>query len=105
MFLSKNIVKNDLGGKLLFSTKSESVISNRPCDVSTLQSCNHTEADTRIFLHLEHTASQDHQKAYVRTVDSDVVVLVIHFFARLGFSELWVCFGTGEILAKHTRAH
>ena len=59
------------GGKLLLSTKSESVISNRPCDVSALQPCNHSEADTRIFLHLGHAASQGHQKTYVRTVDSD----------------------------------
>ena len=59
------------GAKLLLSTKSESVISNRPCDVSALQSCNHSEADSRIFLHLGHAVSQGHQKTYVWTVNSD----------------------------------
>ena len=41
-------------------------------------------------------AMQGHTKAYVRTVDSDVVVLTINFFHELGLSELWVGFGTGK---------
>ena len=87
-----------MGGKLLLSTKVESVLSNRPCDLSALQPCNHSEADTRIFLHLQHAVAQGHQTAYVRTVDSDVVVLAIRFFSTLGLSELWVCFGTGKTI-------
>lgn len=34
--------------------------------------------------------------ALVRTVDSDVVILVIYWFASLGLSELWVCLGSGK---------
>ncbi len=30
------------------------------------------------------------------TVDSDVVVLAIHYFSVLGFTELWVCLGSGR---------
>ena len=97
-FLSEEIVKKDLGGKLLLSTKSESVVSNRPSDVSALQHCNHSEADTRIFLHLADAVAQGHQRAYIRTVDSDVVVLAIRFFSTLGLSELWVGFGSGKKL-------
>ena len=37
-----------------------------------------------------------HTTAYVRTVDSDVVVLSVRFFQILGLSELWVGFGTGK---------
>ena len=55
-YLSEEIVKKDLGGKLLLSTKCERVLSNRPCDVSALEPCNHSEADTRIFLHLAHAS-------------------------------------------------
>ncbi len=33
-----------------------------------------------------------HSKAYVRTVDSDIVVLALRFFDTLGLSELWVGF-------------
>jgi hypothetical protein len=36
------------------------------------------------------------QPSYVRTVDSDVVVLSVRFFDTLGLSELWVGFGTGK---------
>ena len=96
-FLSEEIVKQDLGGKLLLSTKCERVLSNRPYDVSALEPCNHFEADTRIF-HLAHASGQGHQAAYVRTVDSDIVVLAIRFFPTLGLVELWVGFGSGKNL-------
>lgn len=95
-FLSEEIVKSDLRGKLLLSTTLENVLTNRPCDVSALQPCNHPEADTRIFLHLAHAVAQGHKTAYIRTVDSDVVVLAVRFFSTLGLSELWVGFGSGK---------
>ena len=97
-FLSEGIVKEDLGGKLLLSTKCERVLSNRLCDVSALEPCNHSEADTRIFLHLAHASGQGHHTEYVRTVDSDIVVLAIRFFPTLGLVELWVGFGSGKKL-------
>ena len=84
------------GGKLLLRTKGKNVLFNRKTDVSALQPCNHAKDDTRIFLHLAHAAAQGHKIAIVRTVDSDVVVLAIHFFSSHGFLELWVCFGSGK---------
>ena len=72
------------------------VLDNRPCDVTTLQPCNHSEADTRILLHLVHAAEHGHTKVYVRTVDSDVVVWAVRCFEPLGQSEPWVGFGTGN---------
>ena len=48
------------------------------------------------MLHLTHAAEQGHTIAYVRTVDSDVVVLTIHYFHTFGLSELWVGFGCGK---------
>ena len=87
-FLSGEIVKNDLGGKLLLSTKCGRVISNRPCDVSALELCNRSETDTMIVLHLAQASGQGHQTACVRTVDSDIVVLVIRFFPALGLLAL-----------------
>ena len=53
------------------------------------------EADTRIMLHLKNASKDGHTKAYVRTVDTDVVILAISFFQQLGLEELWVGFGTG----------
>ena len=68
-----------MAGKLCLSTHLDVVLSNRPCDVTKLQPCNHSEADTRIVLHLAHAADQGHRKAFVRTVDSDIVVLAVGF--------------------------
>ena len=95
-FISTKISRADMDGKLLITTKSDGVLSNRPCDLSNLQPCNHAEADTRIILHLVHAAQQGHKKAYVRTVDSDIIVLALRFFETLGLTELWVGFGTGK---------
>ena len=52
---------NDLGGKSLH-TKCESILCNWPYDVSGLQPCNHSEADTRIFLHLKHAVAHGYQR-------------------------------------------
>ncbi|KAJ8396483.1 hypothetical protein AAFF_G00017890 [Aldrovandia affinis] len=95
-FISTQISKTDMGGKLLLTTHFKTVLSNKHCDLTKLQPCNHSEADTRILLHLAHAAEQGHTTAYVRTVDSDVVVLSIRFFKMLGLSELWVGFGSGK---------
>ena len=81
---------------LLLSTYFDSVLTNRNFDVSGLQPCNQAEADTLILLHLANAAVHGHSKAYVRTVDSDIVVLALRFFETLGISELWVGFGTGK---------
>ena len=86
-----------MGGKLFLSTRFETVLSIKHCDLTTLQPCNYSESDTRILLHLAHAAKQGHTTAYVRTMDSDVVVLTIRFFESLSLSELWVGFGTGKI--------
>jgi len=81
---------------LLLSNNLQSVLSNKKQDISGLQSCNHTEADTRILLHLAHAANQCHQIALVRTVESGVVILPIYWFASIGLSQLWVCVCTGK---------
>ena len=85
-----------MGGKLLLIIRFDILLSNKNCDLTTLQSCNHSEADTRILLHLAHAVKQGHTRAYVRTVDSDVVVLTIRFFENLSLSELCVGFGNGK---------
>ena len=80
----------------LLTTKADIVLSNKATDITALSPCQQEEADTRMMLHLRHAAMQGHTKAYVRTVDSDVVVLTISIFHELGLSELWVGFGTGK---------
>ena len=95
-FISKQLSTTELNGRLLLTTHLETVLSNKDIDLSSLEPCNHAEADTRIMLHLAHAAEQGHTIAYVRTVDSDVVVLTIHYFHTFGLSELWVGFGCGK---------
>jgi hypothetical protein len=95
-FLNRELVTLDLNGGLLSSTNMQSVFSKTQQEISCLQPCNHAVADTRILLHVTHAASQGHQIALVRTVDSNEVILAIHWFVSLGLSELWVCLGRGK---------
>ena len=62
-------------------------------DVSLLTPCNHEEADTRVFLHCKHSAINGLKSLMISTVDSDVVVLAIHFFESL---QLWIKFGVSK---------
>ena len=96
-FLSEELEKNTTGASYhLFTTKADLVLSNRPADLTGLSPCLQEEADTRIMLHLNHAAKQGHTNAYIRTVDTDVVVIAISFFIQMNLSELWIGFGTGK---------
>ena len=75
------------------------MLSNKPVDISRINPSDHEEADTRMMLHLCDAVMDGHKIAYLRTVDSDVVVLCIHLFFELrrrGLRELWIGFGTGK---------
>lgn len=95
-FLSQRIAQHDFGDCQVLSTLLNDVLVRGQCDISHISPCNHIEADTRIFLHLSHAVNHGHEKAYIRTVDSDIIVLALRFFGELKMSELWVCFGTGK---------
>ena len=96
-YLAKTIASiNTDPGKQVITTLHSEVISNHPGEFSSLAPCNHEEADTRIFLHLENAITCGHTKVLVRTVDTDVVVLAVTAAQRLNLSELWVAFGTGK---------
>ena len=71
-----------------YSTNGDSVLTNRECDMSPLEPCTQEEADTRIMLHLKHAADQGLWIAFVRTVDTDVVMLATHLIPKLGLDEL-----------------
>ncbi len=54
-------------------------------------------------MHLANAAVHGHSKAYVHTVDSDiVVVLALRFFDTLGLSELWVGFKKYRDIPVHS---
>ena len=73
-----------------------SVLSNRHTDITNLAPCEHDEADKRLMLHLNHAAQNDHRKAYIGPVDTDVIVLAMAHFNQLDLTELWVGLGTGK---------
>jgi len=96
-FTSLELQRNTVNSQYhLLTTKADVVLSNKPTNLSHLSPCGQEEADTRMMLHLRHAADHGHTKAYLRTVDSDVVVLATHFLHDLGLSELWVRFGSGK---------
>ena len=53
---------------------------------------DHEEADTRLLLHAKH-AAETHNRIVIQSPDTDVVVLSVAHFQRLGCNELW--FKTG----------
>ena len=43
---------------------------------SMMECCNHEEADTRIVVHLQHALKHGAKTDLVRTVDTDVIVIL-----------------------------
>ena len=77
----------------------EHVLSNQDYDKSFLEPNNHIEADTHLFLHLADAVRSGHSKAFMRTLDSDILVLATALFKRLvhlGLTHLWIGFGKGK---------
>ncbi len=77
--------------KVLVTTVEEKVSTNSE-DVSLqdLYECNHEEADTRMVLHAEHQVKSGYRKILVKSPDTDVIVLFISLFSKIGAEEIWV---------------
>ena len=65
-----------------------------------MRSCNHEEADRRILVHIRDALDEGGRSVLVRTVDTDVLVILIVQFHTLssiwsGLS-FWVAFGMGK---------
>jgi hypothetical protein len=82
--------------KLVCVTQGENVLCNKNIDLSGICPCNHEEADTRLFVHVKHTAIQGLKTSLVVITNTDVVVLAISMFAKL--DKLWIAFGKGKDL-------
>ena len=68
-----------------------------------MRSCNHEEADTRILVHVRDALDKGGRSVFVRTVDTDVLVILIAQFHTLssiwsGLS-FWVAFGMERIFS------
>ena len=98
--MSENIQNCNTEQRLLLSTYDDSIkVSATQIaipDFESIQPCSHEEADSRIILHAAHCAKQGYKRISIRTVDTDVVVLAVSHFQKLGLDELWICFGSGK---------
>ncbi len=67
---------------------------------NSMSNCNHEEADTRIIVHMHHALQQGLRRVEVRSVDTDVVIILVGVFYELlktqSSADLWVAFGTGK---------
>ena len=83
----------------LYNNAGSSVISHTSCQNvdQTTQPCDHEEADTRIALHLFSAVRSDARNLLVRTVDSDVIVILVGLFSHFHQdTNICVAFGTGK---------
>ena len=110
-FLSKAVIEtsSQFTDVVVCSTYDDHLLVNTSdsqsvADFDTIMPCNHQEADSRTFLHLSHAAQQGHSKAFIRTVDSDVVIIAVGHFGSLGVMELRIGFGTGKAF-QHIPVH
>ena len=65
-----------------------------------MESCDREEANTRILIHLQDALANSCTACLVRTVDTDVVVIIIGKFhallAKYPAVDIWIAFGTGK---------
>ena len=98
-FLSARLATTTVAGnKRLVVTDGCHALSCQLETDSALDPCSHEEADTRILLHAAHAAANGHTRVMIKTADTDVVVLAIACFERIGTSELWIAFGAAKNL-------
>ena len=83
--------------KAVYVTSARTVISTTS---NAMMNCNHEEADTRIIVHVLHALYQGMKSVKVRTVDTDVVVILTGAFFKLSQAQplvdIWVAFGMGK---------
>ncbi len=98
-FLSTKIAEFDYtGSKEVFVTQDQRVLTNRIA--LEMPSCDHKKADTRLIVHIVDALNKGQSTFLVRTVDTDVVVILVgkffHFTALNETADIWVAFGTGK---------
>ena len=65
-----------------------------------MRSCNHEAKDTQILVHVKDALAKGGRSVLVRTVDTDVLVILITQFHTLSLTwpglSFWVAFGMGK---------
>ena len=96
-FLSDFIHKNFRpAGRTVVATVDDHVLSFPDRNNEFLQPCNHEEANTRMFVHVNDAITQDNfRSVLIHSIDKDVVVLAVNAAYRFNV-EIFVAFGTGN---------
>ena len=95
-FLANVSASQDTGDRVILSTIHKSVVSlNSVVKLDGLQPCSYKEADTRILLHVNDAINYEYKDTIIRTVDTDVVVLL---FWQLPISRTWKTSETSGLL-------
>ena len=65
-----------------------------------MKRCDHQEADTRIAVHVQHAREKVCEQVFVRTVHTDVLVILIGLFhgmiASYPSEAIWIGLGMGK---------
>ena len=99
-FLTSKVAKSTFPpSKVVYVTSDESVVSVGQTN-SVMPDCNHEETDTRIVVYVSHALEQGLKTIAVRTVDTDVIVILAGVFFKLTatnpLADIWVTFGIGK---------
>ena len=80
----------------MLATVDDRVLSIPERNNGFLQPCNHEEADTRMFVHVNNAVTQDNfRSVLIRSVVTDAAVLAVNAAYRFNV-EIFVAFGTGN---------
>ena len=85
-------------GKQIFTSGTTSVTAAGASHY--MPECNHEEADTRMLIHLQDALENGANTCLVRTVDTDVIVIIVekvHYLREQHpAADMWIAFGTGR---------
>ena len=84
-FLAERLLTHDFGGAIVFISVNDEIMCNSS-DVSTSylsMGCTQEEADTKIIVHAKHCHLSGFRKVVVKTVDTDVITLVLSHLSLL----------------------
>ena len=85
-------------GKQIFTSGTTSVTAAGASHY--MPECNHEEADTRMLIHLQDALENGANTCLVRTVDTDVIVIIVekvHYLREQHpAADVWIAFRTGR---------
>ena len=78
------------GKELYCAFGTSTITSPSNLDVSSLQPCNQDEVGTRAFLYAKDAATKGHQDICIKANDTDIIIIGIAHYAKIGCPSLWL---------------